>query len=645
MPEKTAQKPGRAGSGSAGKTTQGKQGRFSKNEPRPEAGRFLQLAVSGYAKVLGLGVLLLIAGVLAGIATLTHVYAQRVYPGVVLGAMDTAGKTADELHTELTKYSDALATRGVTFMYGDNTVALSPVVLPEGGTDFAYEMFGIDVDASVAEALAVGRTGSVLGQRIALADAVLTKEELPLHYSFDRESLMNILRQEFSDVLVPAQDAEFRLDDEGTLFVLPNVDGITLSFDTALATLEAALADGRVPEPFILTQEIARATAKEQDLLGAVAAVQEVLDQGTIVLTGPDEKRWEYAPAQYAPFMSVGTQGELILNRRTAKTALDVIGNEVVIEPKNGKFERQGDKVIEFQVADNGRKLNMDATQDVLATLLLTKQKEGAIVLETLEPEVTSEEITTLGLADLIGVGHSNFAGSPTNRRHNIAVGAAAVHGSLIAPGEEFSLVKTLGRIDGTTGYRQELVIKGNKTIPEYGGGLCQIGTTTFRGALASGLPITARTNHSYAVSYYNDENGLPGTDATIYDPAPDFRFMNDTGHYVLIQTRIDGNNLYFEYWGTDDGRVVQQTKPVVFGRVAPPPTKYIETTDLAPGQEKCTESAHAGINAQFTYTVTYPDGEVKEEVFTSHYRPWQAVCLRGVAPEDKIETPEESTP
>jgi len=192
-----------------------------------------------------------------------------------------------------------------------------------------------------------------------------------------------------------------------------------------------------------------------------------------------------------------------------------------------------------------------------------------------------------------------------------------------------------LGEIDGTTGYLQELVIKGNQTIPEYGGGLCQIGTTSFRAALASGMPVTARQNHSYVVSYYNDENGLPGTDATIYDPAPDFRFLNDTGNYVLFQTRIEGNDLYFELWGTDDGRVAAQTKPVVWNRVAPPPTKYVDTTDIPPGTEKCTESAHAGIDAAFTYTVTYPDGEKKEETFQSHYRPWQAVCLRGVTPEE----------
>jgi vancomycin resistance protein YoaR len=201
------------------------------------------------------------------------------------------------------------------------------------------------------------------------------------------------------------------------------------------------------------------------------------------------------------------------------------------------------------------------------------------------------------------------------------------VNGSLIAPGEEFSLLKTLGVIDGENGWFPELVIKGNETKPEFGGGLCQIGTTTFRAALNSGLDITMRQNHSYRVRYYEPA----GTDATIYDPLPDFRFINDTGHYILINTDIKGDNLIFEVWGTKDGRSVNPIKSRVYNIVAAPPMKLVETLELPPGKKKCTETEHAGADAEFTYKVTYADGKVGEEIFKSHYRPWQAVCLIGV--------------
>jgi len=219
------------------------------------------------------------------------------------------------------------------------------------------------------------------------------------------------------------------------------------------------------------------------------------------------------------------------------------------------------------------------------------------------------------GIKEIIGVGKSNFAGSPTNRVLNIKKATyERVNGTLVAPGEEFSMLKNLGPIDGKNGWLPELVIKGNKTTPEYGGGLCQIGTTMFRGAVDSGLQVTERRNHSYRVSYYEPA----GTDATIYEPSPDFKFKNDTDKYILINAYIQGTEVVFEMWGTKDGRKVTQTKPRIYNIVAAPPTKLIETEDLAPGKKKCTESAHAGADAEFSTTIEYADGRTREETFTS---------------------------
>ena len=108
-------------------------------------------------------------------------------------------------------------------------------------------------------------------------------------------------------------------------------------------------------------------------------------------------------------------------------------------------------------------------------------------------------------------------------------------------------MLKVLIPFTEKAGWLPELVIKGNKTVPELGGGLCQIGTTLFRAILASGLPITERQSHSYRVRYYEPA----GADATIYEPRPDFRFVNDTGNYLLINGYVEGDEVTFEVWGT----------------------------------------------------------------------------------------------
>ena len=176
-------------------------------------------------------------------------------------------------------------------------------------------------------------------------------------------------------------------------------------------------------------------------------------------------------------------------------------------------------------------------------------------------------------------------------------------------------------------------MIKGDEIKPEIGGGLCQIGSTLFRAVMNAGLDVTQRRNHSLVVSYYNDHrNGNPGTDATIYDPAPDFRFKNDTGHHILLTTEmyVNSGELYFTFWGTSDGREGYYTEPVVHRWIPTGPEQIIETTDLEPGEKEC-QSAHQGAETSFTYVKKLPNGETDETVYSSYYRPLPRICLVGV--------------
>jgi vancomycin resistance protein YoaR len=109
-------------------------------------------------------------------------------------------------------------------------------------------------------------------------------------------------------------------------------------------------------------------------------------------------------------------------------------------------------------------------------------------------------------------------------------------------------------------GFLPELVIKKGKTVPEYGGGLCQVSTTMFRAAVNAGLKITERQPHSFPVQYYNPQ----GFDATVYDPRPDLRFINNTPNHLLIEAIVDGNWLIFNFYGTDDGRKVEIKGPYI---------------------------------------------------------------------------------
>jgi vancomycin resistance protein YoaR len=269
----------------------------------------------------------------------------------------------------------------------------------------------------------------------------------------------------------------------------------------------------------------------------------------------------------------------LSVDEENLKKYLENAQNETRVAPENAKLAFSEGKVSAFAVSKNGFEINPEKSVEKIRAELEKNPYAKDIVLEAaiLKPEVSSSDVAQYGIKELVGSGVSNFRGSPKNRIHNIDVGAKRFNGVLIKPGEEFSFIKTLGPVDKSTGYLPELVIKTDKTVPEYGGGMCQVSTTCFRAALNSGLKITARTNHAYPVQYYNPQ----GLDATVYIPNPDLRFVNDTPGYILIQTHIEGTQLTFDFYGTSDGRETKIVGPFITSRGAAGAMKAIVTQEV----------------------------------------------------------------
>ena len=188
-----------------------------------------------------------------------------------------------------------------------------------------------------------------------------------------------------------------------------------------------------------------------------------------------------------------------------------------------------------------------------------------------------------------------------------------------------------MGSIDSAHGYKPELSIVNNRTVLEDGGGLCQVSTTLFRTVLNAGLPVTERVNHAYRVGYYEVGVG-PGLDATIYDPAPDFKWKNDTGHTVYVESHIVGTKITFELYGTSDGRTAQISAPNIISETPPGDPIYSNTDTLPKGTTKQVEHPHPGAVTAVTYTVMHDGQPVRTQTFKSTYRPWPAQFLVGTS-------------
>jgi len=322
---------------------------------------------------------------------------------------------------------------------------------------------------------------------------------------------------------------------------------------------------------------------------------------------------------------------EYNFNEVTLNSYLANVAQKINVPPVEGLFEFQDGKVIAFRPSFDGRALEIEKTIRELKNRIPKATSEVVINLPVavLKPKAPMEKADSLGIKELIGSGESFFKDSIPERMHNIKLGSLKLHGILIPPGETFSFNQNIGKVSTFSGYKRAYVIEKGKTVLGDGGGVCQISTTLFRAALYSGLPIVERVAHSYRVGYYEPPIGM---DATVYDPSPDFKFKNDTGKYILIQTRYeeDIQRLSFELYGTKDGRETILSAPVIVSQQPAPTPTYQDDPNLAKGVEKQIDTAHTGAKVYFTRTVVRNGQDLINETIWSNYIPWAAVILRG---------------
>ena len=307
-------------------------------------------------------------------------------------------------------------------------------------------------------------------------------------------------------------------------------------------------------------------------------------------------------------------------------------------DPVDAIFNFENNKVLEFQPAQDGITVDSDKLKDDIVTnftLLENSDKsniEFNLSYKTIEPKLKNADVNNLGITDLLGSGTSTFKHSSATRNVNINKGSSIVNRILVAPGDTFSFIKSLGEVSLDAGYTKAYIIREGKTELDVGGGICQVSTTLFRAMLNSGLNITERQAHAYRVSYY-EEDSKPGFDATVFIPSPDLKFTNDTGHYVLVQSVIDMANkrLTYNIYGTSDGRKVTINNYRQWDSTPAPPDVWIDDPTLTAGKVVQDEHSIPGLKTAFDWIVTDKDGKViRQKTFQSNFVPWAAVYRRG---------------
>ena len=584
--------------------------------------------------------LLAIAIIVAGVAAVFIVelwLADRILPGVYIWDVDVGGLDRDQAIEHLSSSFHYPDDRHPVLQYGEQTWPVDP----------AYLGLELDAEATIDAALEIGHRGALIDQfKEQLSVLVESKLVAPI-FGFDQGAGTMFISRVAQEVNQPLRNASLSLGEDLSVAVAAGRGGREVDGEATRQALIARIEEMGGGAVDLVVQE----TEPLLTDLGAVQAQVQLILSGPVTLTAPGLEPWIIEPETLASWLilrpTTGDDGPATLSvtldpGQTSALAQE-ISSQVERPPTDAQFRFDDAMGMLVPIVDSepGRTLDITATMSLIEATANSDERTASLPLTPIRPSVSSEDGQQLGIVELIGEGTTSFAGSSASRVQNIAVGASQFDGVLVAPGETFSFNHYLGEVTAEKGYEESIIIWGNTTRADVGGGLCQVSSTAFRAAFWAGLPITERWAHAFRVSYYEPPKGL---DATIYSPSVDLKWVNDTGHYVLIQTYVDrvSNTVTFRYYGTNPGRSVEMDGPYESNHVEHGPPVQREDPTLPEDEIKQIEWSKDGLDVTVYRVIKQGGVEVQRDTFFSRYRPWQAVYLVGT----KTEEPEvQNTP
>jgi vancomycin resistance protein YoaR len=483
-------------------------------------------------------------------------YANRVLPGTMMAGQNLGGLSGEAAHRLLTK---ALASpRTVTLTAAGERFVVDPEAVG----------YSIDVAASLERARDAGRQGiAAIGSAI---PSLISARQLEPVTRIDRARLAAQIASIAQAVDRRAAAGAVRVDPraaEGIEVTAPRAQR-TLQRGPARAALLRALKDRATGPVALPVRRQGGATAAE---VRAVArrvrvylrtAVQLVAGERTLTLSTRQTAsllalRRGAEDGTLTPGVDQGAAARLVadlarnIDREPSDARIRAPARPRISLEKHGDVEwrpRRADVSVTPGAA--GRRLRQAKVIAALADAVRRASHRVQLGFERRQPRVSTA--AAQGLRSLIGTFTTRYACCQP-RVTNIRLIAKAIDGTVVMPGEPFSLNQSSGERTRAGGYVKAPFIADGELAQSVGGGVSQVSTTLYNAAYFAGLQIDAHRPHSFYIDRYP-----PGREATLNFPDIDLRWTNDTSAPVLIRASADETSVVVSLYGADTGRRVR---------------------------------------------------------------------------------------
>jgi vancomycin resistance protein YoaR len=514
-------------------------------------------------------------------------------PRTSVAAVDISGMTPEE------------AAAAVTQKYGP--LSRKRLKVTASGQTFVVKPFptGLKLDAQASVEPAFGRTWNPA----LLIGHLFGASSLPLVTTVDDAALATQVQVIADTVDVPPTLPTLTIKN-GKPKLTPGTNGLVVDKQGTAAALVDALLKPRAPIPAVVTSiepgVSAEAAQQAADFAKAALAAPVTIKAGAVTATIPvsaigDALSFTSEGAALTPVLDGATLHDSI---RAELKPLETKGSDATFKIKGG-VPVVVPSVVGRGIADDELSTAVSAVLDAPAG-----QRSVTVSVGIQDPKLTSAEAQQLGIKEKISSFTQHFPYA-AYRVQNIGEAARRINGTILMPGDTFSMNDTIKERTEANGYTKGFVVgEGGIFDEQLGGGVSTATTTLWTAAFFAGMERVQTVAHSIYISRYK-----PGLEATVAWGLFDMKFKNTNPYPVLITTKMTNGSMTATFWGTKEYDKIEaeasaRRHDIPFDTVYDPSDKCL-------GQE--------GVDG-FWITVDrvfYKGGvEVKREPITTHYKP-----------------------
>lgn len=477
----------------------------------------------------------------------------KIYWGVEVGTVQLGGKTPVEAREAVEE-----RTTGALKEFEFSGPEKFEYTAEEMGVDF-------DVASTVDEAYSVGRRGSILDRLQERAQGIYGAVQVEPKVDYQSETarikvknLAERLNEQPTEAGVEIVGSEVQASDsaEGYQMDVPatmkNVNG---AVDDMTGDVEIV---GKTLKPEITTPEAEQASEKAKEAT-----------EGQVVLSA-EGQQWTLSPADVGSTLDVTQKDgglQVAVNRDLLKERLGNVYAALNVQAQEADYDVSGTEISVIP-GQTGKRIENQKLLGAIEQGVFEGQREYQVPVVTTEPDLTTAEANELMPTELMGSYRTNYSivdDPGQKRKENLQISSNAVNGTLVAPGEIFSMNDHVAGLD----YNSTKVIIEGREAKADGGGLCQVTSTLYMAANFAGLDVVERYPHNAQLPYIR-----PGLDATVWfgdgngNGELDMKFENTTDGYLLLQEYVnEDGHIYADIYGKPNGKQVKMnSKPLYKG-------------------------------------------------------------------------------